>query len=170
MLFQVFSRFSVFGFSGSRSRVPRGAAALAVACVPRDAAVLVGCQRGVDAFFRSAFPSAQVFLASSYGSGRSAFVARSIACISAVRAAGGLWVSFPSSPYPSGLVPSSRASVCFCGTGSGSWASLAFAVGSGCSALVFLPGSAPPPWGFVQVCTGWYYASPGTASVQLQLF
>ncbi|WP_146136550.1 hypothetical protein [Aphanothece hegewaldii] len=170
----VFSRFSAFGFSGSRSSVPSGCS-VAVSFVPSGADVFVGCAAGVDAFFRSAFPSARVFNASAFGSGRSAFAARSVAVVRAVGAAAGLWVSFPSSPCPAGLVPSSSSSRCFCGSGSGSWASLAFALGSGVPCLVFLGSlSCPVGWGLSPVlgCSGWFGCGLvlGRAAVQLSLF
>lgn len=155
----IFSRFSAFGFSGSRSSVPFGAASRAVSLVPGSASVFVGCASGVDGFFRSSFPSASVFSASSFGSGRSSFARRSVAIVQTVAAAGGLWVSFPSSACPPGLLPSSQSSACFCGGGSGSWASLAFALGSGVPCLVFL-GSlpCPPSWGLIPVpgWSGWF--------------
>lgn len=170
----IFSQFSAFGFSGSRSGVPSlGAASRAAACVPSGGSVFVGCARGVDEFFRGQFPAAVVFSVASgeFGSGVSAFARRSVACISAVTAAGGLWVSFPSGACPAGLLPSSRSSACFCGSGSGSWASLAFALGSGCACLVFL-GSVPCPrgWGLAAVpgWSGWFFAP--AAPVQSSLF
>jgi hypothetical protein len=165
MLSTVFSRFSCFGFSGSRrwgsSFAPLSAA---VAAVPSGSRVLVGCAAGVDEFFRSAFPASEVFAVSSgvWGSGRGAFAARSVACVRAVSTAGGLWVSFPSSPCPVGLVPSSSQSRCFSGSGSGSWASLAFALGSDLPCAVFL-GSLPVPlaWGLSPVpgLPGWFGCS-----------
>ncbi len=130
MLESVFSQFSVFGFSGSRSGVPSGCFPC-VPLVPAGSKVFVGCANGVDAFFRSQFPTASVFAAASFGSGRGSFAARSVAVVRAVAVSGGLWVSFPSSPCPTGLQPSSSQSKCFRGLGSGSWASLAFALGLG---------------------------------------
>lgn len=155
----IFSRFSTFGFSGSRSSVPWGAASRVVSLVPGSASVFVGCASGVDEFFRSSFPGASVFSARSFGSGRGAFAARSVAVVRAVAGAGGLWISFPSSACPSGLVPSASSSRAFSGSGSGSWASLAFALGSGVPCLVFL-GSlpCPPSWGLIPVpgWSGWF--------------
>jgi hypothetical protein len=154
----VFSRFSVFGFSGSRSSVPAGCS-VAAAAVPVGSRVVVGCARGVDEFFRGEFPSASVFSASSFGAGRGSFARRSVAVVSSVASRGGLWVSFPASPCPPGLFPSSSSSRCFCGSGSGSWGSLAFALGSGVPCLVFL-GSLPVPsgWGLFPVSgsPGWF--------------
>lgn len=178
----IFSQFSAFGFSGSRSPsglVPASAVGGAAAAVPAGSQVFVGCARGVDAFFRSAFPAASVFSVSSgrWGSGRGAFAGRSIACVRAVAAASGLWVSFPSSACPVALVPSSSSGRCFCGAGSGSWSSLAYALGSGVSCLVFLPVgvSCPLGWGLSAVagCPGWFGSAACVGSavpVQLSLF
>ena len=104
---RVLARFSFYGFSGSRSVVSPACGAVAL-FLRRFAPVVgvVGCAAGVDSFFSSSFPSLSVVRASSFGSGRSAFARRSVAVVSAVAAAGGVWVSFPSSPCPSGLVPS----------------------------------------------------------------
>lgn len=159
----IFPQFEAFGFSGSRHGFHSpGDASRIVPLVPPSATVFVGCARGVDEFFRSSFPSASVFSARSFGSGRGAFAARSVAVVRAVAAAGGLWVSFPSSPCPGGLIPSASSSRAFCGSGSGSWASLAFALGSGVPSLVFL-GSLPCPAGWdlspVPGCPGWFGCS-----------
>ena len=160
-----------FGFSGSRGAAPAVCSAVAAA-VPRGSAVFVGCAGGVDAAFRGFFPGASVFFASSFGSGRGSFAARSVACVRAVAAAGAclppLWVGFPSGACPAGLVPSASSSRAFCGSGSGSWASLAFAAGSGVPCLVF--GFAPPSgWGFVSLGGGWWF-SGWPSSSQLSFF
>ncbi len=170
----VFRRFSAFGFSGSRSSVPPGCE-VAAAAVPPGSKVLVGCAKGVDAYFRSAFPSAEVFSVSSgkWGRGRGAFAGRSVACVRAVAAAGGLWVSFPASPCPAGLLPSLRAFSAR--SGSGTWASLAYALASGVKSVVFLGSLAcPRGWGLSPLpgCPGWF-ACPqvlGSSPVQLSLF
>jgi hypothetical protein len=158
------------GFSGSRSSVP-AACALAAAAVapPFGPPVFLGCAGGVDEFFRGAVPGASVLRASSFGSGRGSFAARSVAVVSAVVSAAGsrgLWVAFPSAACPAGLLPSASSSRCFAGFGSGTWASLAFAAGSGLPCLVF--GFAPPAaWGFAPVGGGWFFRG---APVQLSLF
>ena len=179
MLSSVFSRFACFGFSGSRKWVGSFTPLEdAVTAVPAGARVVVGCAAGVDAFFRSAFPAAQVFAVASgsWGAGRGAFAGRSVACVRAVAAGGGLWVSFPASPCPTGLLPSASQSRCFAGFGSGSWASLAFALGSGVPCLVFL-GSLPVPalWGLFPVSglSGWFGCAAVVGRphlVQLSLF
>jgi hypothetical protein len=169
---------SVVGFSGSRSVSSRSPlfAAVGAACllVPDSASVLVGCAAGVDGLVRSAFPSARVFAVSSgcWGSGRGAFAARSAAFVRALALSGGVLLSFPAlgSVPAAGLVPSSSSSRCFSGGGSGSWASLAFAVGSGVRSFVFLGSfSAPAGWGLVPTVgwSGWFEFVP--AGVQLSL-
>ncbi len=180
MFQSIFSQFSCFGFSGSRQWLGSFAPLAAAAdCVPAGARVLVGCAPGVDAFFRSRFPSAEVFSVASgrWSRGRGAFAGRSIACVSGVvgGVGGGLWVSFPSSPCPAGLSPSASSSRCFSGSGSGTWASLAYALGSGVPCLVFLGQIlCPPGWGLSPVpgYPGWFSCSLvlGHAPVQLSLF
>jgi len=162
---------SAVGFSGSRSAAPPAPVVAAVAAaVPAGCPVSVGCARGVDAAFRAAFPAARVFSVRSFGSGRGAFAARSVACVQSVAVPGGLWVSFPFGSCPPGLVPSASSGRCFCGSGSGSWASLAFAVGLGVACFVWLPPafSVPSGWGFSSVGGGWWLRS-GSGSAQLSL-
>ncbi len=138
----VFFMFALVGFCGSRS-LPSAFSPLVSLCVSAvvvaGRGVAVGCASGADAFVRRACSSAVVFSASSFGSGRGSFARRSAALVSAVSVSGagcGL-VAFVSSPCPSALVPSSVASRCFAGFGSGSWASVAFVVGSGVPVVVF---------------------------------
>ena len=106
----------------------------------------VGCALGVDSVVRSAFPSAVVFSVSSFLVGgrvaRSSFALRSSALVSWVVSRGGLLVAFPLGGCPVGVVVSSR----FGGCGSGSWGSVALAVGSGCSVLVVSPAGVSSAW------------------------
>ena len=155
----------VVGFSGSRSSVPAVARSVAslVSCP-----VAVGCARGVDSFFRDYFPACSVFSAAQFGSGRGAFAARSVAFVRGLATGGGVLVSFPSASCPIGLRPSCCHSRAFCGLGSGSWASLAFAVGSGVSCFVFAPFGVPRGWGFVACGGDWFSFTPAT--VQASLF
>ena len=127
------------------------------------ARVSVGCARGVDQAVRSALPPARVrvFRAAAFGSGRGAFAVRSAALVRSVaRARSALFVCFPGRACPAGLVPSASARACFCGLGSGSWASLAFAVGLGIPALIWLPigVAVPAGWGFRPLGGGWFSA------------
>ena len=170
----IFARFSSFGFSGSRSGVPVSVLSSVVGLVPSGSLVFTGCARGVDSFFRSAFPAASVFTAASFGVGRSSFARRSAACVRAVAAAGGLWVAFPASHCPAGLLPSASSSRCFSGFSAGSWSSLALALGSGVPCLVFSPCGIPAGWGLAPVagCSGWFGCAVvlGSAPRQLSLF
>lgn len=158
---RVLSGARSFGFCGSRSAVPPPSVwASVVASVPAAASVSCGCVGGLCGLARASFPAASVFRASSFGFGRGAFAARSVALVRSVAASPSrVWVSFPAVACPVGLVPSSRPAACFCGLGSGSWASLAFACGSGVPALVWLPRPFSPPasWGFVSCGCGWFF-------------
>jgi len=151
---------SAVGFSGSRRfSPPAGVWASVVSAVPAGLPVFVGCAGGADQAARLAFPSASVLSASSFGSGRSSFALRSVAVVRAVASSRrGVWVSFPACACPAGLVPSPVVSSCFCGSGSGSWASLAFARGLGVPCFVWLPPLFAPPagWGFLSLGGGWW--------------
>lgn len=164
-LISALSSAPLVGFSGSRSSVP-SVAGLVVGWV--RCPVVVGCASGVDSFFRAWFPVAQVFSVSSFGSGRGAFAARSVAFVRSLATASGVLVSLPSSACPVGLLPSASSSRAFCGLGSGSWASLAFAVGSGVPCFVFAPFGVPRGWGFVHCGGDWFSFTPAT--VQASLF
>ena len=157
MITDIIKAYTVIGFSGSRHTITPAPGELAAAAVAPGAEVVVGCAAGVDAFFRSRFPAARVLRVESR-LGRAGFARRSIACVEAV--SGGLWVSFPNSACPCGLFPSAAPGRCFSGCGSGSWASLAYAIGRGGAALVYL-GSIPVPggWGLVRVpdSIGWWH-------------
>jgi hypothetical protein len=159
----ILSSASLVGFSGSRSSVPAVASSVAALVSGR---VAVGCARGVDEFFRGCFPTAEVFRVS--GSSRGAFAARSVSFVQSLATSGGVLVSFPSSPCPVGLLPSSSSSRAFSGFGSGSWASLAFAVGRGVQCFVFAPFGVPTGWGFTPCGGGWFSFAP--SGCQLGLF
>ena len=106
----------------------------------------VGCASGVDFLVRSAFPSASVFSVSSFLVGgrvaRSSFALRSSALVSWCSSRGGLLVAFPLGACPVGVSVSSS----FRGCGSGSWGSVALAVGLGCSVLVVAPCGVGSAW------------------------
>ena len=157
---------SCIGFSGSRNTVPEKEVSLAVSLIPAEASVAVGCANGVDEYVRALLKRHNIpfnfFSVSSgkYGKGRSAYALRSIACVNFVaKFDNGLWLSFPSYPCPSIVIPSPSSSRCFCGSGAGTWASLAFAIGSEVKSLVFL-GSIPCPfdWNLVPFpnAPGWF--------------
>lgn len=167
---ELVSSFGVVAFSGGRSLVgPSLAAARWLCSSSSPSSVLVGCAPGADAVARFSFPSASVFSVVP-GSGRGGFAARSVQVVRSCVGSSGLWVSFPSSSCPPGLLPSSSSSRSFCGSGSGSWASLSFAVGCGLPCLVYLaPGIVPPVgWSFVAIGSGWFLSQP--VAVQSSLF
>jgi hypothetical protein len=152
----------VVGFSGSRSAVPPVLASCCAA-VPSSSVVLVGCAGGVDAAVRGAFPGAAVF--SVEFSGRGAFAARSSAFVRSLVSRGGVLFSFPSGACPAGLVPSSSWRSA---GGSGSWGSLALAIGLGVPCFVFCPAGVPSGWGFEPLGGGWFQSVP--VGDQLSLF
>ncbi len=142
-------RCFVVGFSGSRSLSSSSPAAVLLAACVRGAVasgapVAVGCASGADALVRSLCSSARVFAAAS--SSPAALAARSVAFVRALAAvAGSLLVSAPSGLCPRGVFPS-RAWVSGASP-SGSWSSLALAVGLGVSVFVVgLPASSLPAW------------------------
>ena len=170
---------SSLGFSGSRSPCPAAAAALSdlLPLISPYSRISVGCADGIDRLVRDFFsgsPSLLVFSVASgrFGSGRSAFARRSVACIRSIAAGDrGLLVALPSSPAcPAGVLPARR----FFGAGSGTWGSAAFALGSGRRLLLWLPGSAAPPawagvdWERWEAC--WWLGVPVPPPAQLSLF
>lgn len=134
--------FPCVGFSGSRL-----AGSAPVACCSAflpllgsfSGSVGVGCASGVDAVVRSAFSSAVVFRVQPPLC-RAAFAARSARLVQWVAASGGLLVAFPVGAAPARLLPS----VSFAGFGSGSWGSVALALGLGAAVLVVLPAAVCP--------------------------
>ena len=170
--------FPAVGFSGSRTLPSdlRREMTSVVPLVAPSAEVIVGCARGADQFFHSAFPRATVLSVASgrWGRGRSAFAARSAACVRAVASRSGLWISFPASPCPPTLRPSASSSRCFSGSGSGSWASLALALGSGVPCLICAPSGVPSDWLLLPVPSApdWYSSVPLSVArpTQLALF
>lgn len=176
----VLSGFSAFGVSGSRScAVASGLAGSLVRCLPVGVSVLVGCAAGVDSAARSVSVarglalyvfSVSAFPASTFAA---SLALRSSACVRACVSASGLWCSFPSGSCPGIIRPSSS---WVSGSGSGSWASLALAVGLGSACLVCLPSGIPAPrWfaaaGFVCLAGSWFYrAAQSAPAPQLSLF
>jgi hypothetical protein len=154
----VFASLVSVGFSGSRS--PSGGAAAALSAllplVPAGVRVSVGCARGVDGAVASFFAGSSSLLVFSvasgrFGVGRSAFARRSSRCVLSLAAGSrGLLVALPSAPVcPAGVRPTCGQVLCrsFFGAGSGSWGSVAFALGRGRRVLLWLPsGCLPPSW------------------------
>ena len=141
--------FSCVAFSGSRV----GGSPASLSCrafLPVlggfRGSVGVGCALGVDSVVRSAFPSASVFRVSSFLVGgrvaRASFALRSSALVSWCASRGGLLVAFPLGACPVGVAVSSS----FRGCGSGSWGSVALALGLGGSVLVVAPCGVGSAW------------------------
>lgn len=135
--------FGRVGFSGSRYSGSSAAFSCTqflavysglVGCHP----VAVGCARGVDQAVRGHFPSAVVFQVQPPLC-PAAFAQRSARLVCWVGASG-LLVAFPAGAAP----PALRPSACFRGFGSGTWGSVALALGLGCSVLVVLAASVCP--------------------------
>jgi hypothetical protein len=168
----IISNSTLIGFSGSRilsSRDTILALKDVVELIPSHAQVNVGDAAGIDRLVKKLIPNARVFQAEPrYSGDKSAFAGRSIRCVRSVLEPGGLWVAFPNKACPNGLKPSTVTSECFSGTGSGTWASLAYAAGLGISCLVFMPVIAPPDWRFIDIGGGWYFLP--AAWEQLSLF
>lgn len=169
-LSEIVADAEVLGFSGTRDKKQMPIEAMDLVCEYVYAKqIIVGCQRGVDEFFRDRFPDAKIFAVSSgdFGVGKSAFARRSTACVREVAAAGnlGLWISFPSSDFPLELSPSRSWSSGK--TSSGTWKSLALAVGLGVPSLVYTGSLRSPDWGLVEVAPGWFYFQPQPQQMSL---
>lgn len=133
------SSFSAVGFSGSRlggSLSVLSAQAFLPLVSGYTGSVGVGCAWGVDAAVRSAFSSAVVFRVAAPVT-RASFALRSSKLVHWVAAASGLLIAFPLGAAPSQLRPC----VSFAGHGSGTWGSVALALGLGVQVLVVLPSS-----------------------------
>jgi hypothetical protein len=172
----VLSPAPVVGFSGSRVCSPEMADALDFMArwVSSESSVYVGCARGVDEWVRGVWPEVRVFSVSDMGfAGRGAFAARSISFVDAVAAAGGGVGFCPGPWFPSrgwlGSVLSFLPYLFW--RGSGSWGTLAYAIGRGVPCFVFLGTAvAPAGWGLLPLLPwdGWVSFVP--SSVQLSLF
>ena len=131
--------FPVIGFSGSRNSYNQAGNAI-TNFLPKlggyYGVVGVGCARGVDQHVRSYFPQAKVFRVQPPINCK-AFALRSTRLVNWVSVSSGLLVAFPSTICPAGVAPSSS----FYGFGSGTWGSVALAVGMGASVLVFIHSS-----------------------------
>lgn len=156
------------GISGSTTPSAASLRALAAlaALVPAHAAVMVGDARGIDSAAAALLPRALIFRVGQHGSALAPFRAqlatRSIACVQATQRARGVWCAFPGRPAPPTLAPSHRPAKCFAGHGSGTWSSLALALGVGLPCIVYTPAEAAPPaaWQLQPLGNGWYFAPP----------
>lgn len=158
-------------FSGGR-QFPRGVGkrlpSEIASYVPSSSRVVIGCAKGVDQSFRRLFPQASVFHASHFGEGRSSFARRSVAVIDQLDR-GDLFVSLPDKECPR-LMPSASSSRCFCGSGSGSWASLAYAIGRDIPAAAYLGElRCPAGWALKSAGGGWFLFRPSSYQLSLGL-
>ena len=141
------------GFTGSRNLSPVYGALVAAVVSHYAAAghsLAVGCAAGADQLVRQVAPHAQVFQAAAYAGLPVARLAqRSAAMVRAVQQAGpgSLLVGFAGSPCP----PACRPRSSFQGHGSGTWGTLALAVGVGLPVVVWWcqpgPAALPAGWG-----------------------
>lgn len=128
------SNYRTLGFSGSRSIVPL----IIYDLFPKitNQKILVGDAWGVDKAVRDYFPNAEVLRIKFKGKG--AYAERSIRFVKAIANNNGCLISFPDKDCPVGLVPSDKSYKCFCNKGSGTYATLAYAVGLNIPCFVFL--------------------------------
>lgn len=145
------TRFPAVGFSGSRRLAGPAAlqaAHLAQAVETSGSVVYVGDAAGADQAVRAVARDPRVFRV--HVPGPAGLVDRSASLVRALSVVpGSVLVGFPDCPCPPALCPAALPARCFCGLGSGTWASLALAVGLGVPVRVFLPDSTLPPrtWG-----------------------
>lgn len=163
----LFGAAPVVGFSGSRVLSPAMEMAIDYvgSFVPSAALVYTGDCRGVDKYVRSKCDRVQVFKTRNYAN----TAHRSISFVQALRAAGGVLVAFPGGACPGGVLPCSVSSRCFCGAGSGTWASAAYAVGLGVPVVLWLGAASLPP-GWVPSYVVGSYAVFLSSSEQPRLF
>lgn len=168
----LFKDLKSIGFSGSRSPSEEAEKALKelLDLVPSGARISVGCARGIDAIARNYFQNSnlEVFSVASgeFGTGRAAFARRSSACVLSV-AEDGLLVAVPSSAAPNGV----KVGRSFNGKGSGTWGSIAFALGHQRRVLVWC--KEVPSWEKVsweRLGNNWWLGVPVVAPSQLSLF
>ena len=170
----LFKNLQSIGFSGSRSPSSESKRALKelLNLVPKEIRISVGCAKGVDEIVRKYFKnsnSLMVFSVASgrFGIGRSAFARRSSRCVLSV-AKKGLLVALPSSSAPDGV----KVSKSFKGKGSGTWGSIAFALGHGRKVLIWSE-KKPPSWANVSWSkkeNNWWLGVPVPPPSQLSLF
>ncbi|MGK7896493.1 MAG: hypothetical protein AB4372_23460 [Xenococcus sp. (in: cyanobacteria)] len=168
----LFKDLKSIGFSGSRSPSKEAQEALKelLNLVPKDAKISVGCAKGVDAIARNYFQNSnlEVFSVSSgeFGTGRAAFARRSSACVLSV-AEDGLLVAVPSSVAPVGV----KVGKSFNGKGSGTWGSIAYALGHQRKVLVWshkVPSWEKVSWSKLE--NNWWLGVPAAVPAQLSLF
>lgn len=140
----VINQFSAFAFSGSRNSLECvEAMSHIIPLIPQNSTIIVGDCKGVDAAARKAFPRANVFFAACFGG---ILPRRSAAVVEACVEEKGLFCAFPSGRCPKGLVPNPKVHGCFKGFGTGTWSSIALAIGQRCATLVCVHPFDAPSW------------------------
>jgi hypothetical protein len=149
----------ILGFSGSRklsqSTSTLASFVLATAVTqPSWSSFVVGCcPTGLDALVVNSphVPASRLSVFRAVSRLPRHLVARSAQLADAV----GALVAFPECACPSCVIPSATVARCFCGGGSGTWATAALAAGLGATVYVagVAPGSLPTSWGeWVRSC------------------
>lgn len=152
------NNYNTIAFTGSRKMIAGQAEKIDFVldnCAPE---VLVGDAKGIDQYVRENCATATVFKVSDYWSGniqKAAFAVRSQAMVKNLSSKNGLLIGFPSSECPQGLKPSKSA---FSGHGSGTWATVAYAIALNISCLLWLPDEMQPPqqWNLITAVDGWW--------------
>jgi hypothetical protein len=156
------------GFSGSRSPDNQQIKALKyiIQKVPKKAEICVGCANGIDNLVINNFPHARVFKATDYQTHiKAALASRSTACVKAIPSSpDGLIIAIPSGSCPHEVKPSRS----FAGHGSGTWGTIAIAIGLEKRVCVFSPN--PPQWVGQQIEENWWYYEPILQPIQISLF
>jgi hypothetical protein len=136
----------MIGFTGSRKGFEdiQLVETVALSVLKAGHSVSVGCAKGVDALIRKFIPAAQVFrvaspVAGSVSSYAQALARRSMSMVSTCS----ILVGFASVSCPAGVSPACS----FSGGGSGTWASIAYAVSKGLRVFVFVASNISlPSW------------------------
>ena len=130
----------MIGFSGSREPTPAAmvlASMVAQVIAKNQLPIATGCARGIDRVVRNSARATMVFRSSGnkawQTARRSARMVDTIALSERPRAL----LAFPGTECPTGLVPSAKSHNCFCGKGSGTWATAAYAAGLGVPLVIF---------------------------------
>lgn len=149
----------ILGFSGSRN-LSQSTSTLAsfvfatAVTQPSWSSFAVGCcPTGLDALVVNSpfMPASRLSVFRAVSRLPRHLVARSAQLADAV----GALVAFPECVCPVQVVPSATVARCFCGGGSGTWATAALAAGLGATVYVagVVPGSLPASWGeWVRSC------------------
>lgn len=157
--YNIIERTRYIGFTGSRhyktnNIIPEVVKHISI----QKQTVLVGDCRGLDTQIITLLDRCMVFKASYYGTGKSSFALRSIALVNYLHKLGGLLLAFPLSKPHDALKPSADSKQCFAGYGSGTWATVAYAIGKGLTVLLYSEREqdVPKKWGFRQLEENWY--------------